>query len=547
MIFSMRGGSGAILLSKKRFYLHIQPMNKPKKQSPPVEHFGRVKVKTEIVTDSRSGNSRTRYRSYCTKSIVPKKYQRREWDTYDEAVQFATELNAAITSGRINKFDPDENQELREIAEQFRMTKLLEKGNSDYWGHETTYREIFELGALFFQAMQNNNAKRKRNGLGKKMPRSTIREFHTFLDEQSDKAVAPTFKELINICVEAKTGKHGGAGNEEIANTTKREWKRYIENELNLWIGHYSIMEERKVLIKAVKYGLNKGVETRKGRDFGKAWGTRSKYNRAKKISEFAKWCVDHEEEYLPVNPFRGLAKQFKPKQSKRAKIFKVSQVKRLFEVLASKDRYKKLIPFYALKFFAGPRSSEVWYVERTNSGQKRRLQWEVFEGWKRKSEVSGGVLFEVVSENNLGEKMSKINVDRTADLPANGVAWIKWALGELPKEGEVYYNRDIDEEVRKEADLWGKDSKGRDKWVDNGARHSMATFADNNADFNTSNLPDYWRDKCGHTNEVFKRDYRGRVQDQAERTAYFNIMPPTNEADRNSASPSEIDTLLGS
>ena len=37
-----------------------------------------------------------------------------------------------------------------------------------------------------------------------------------------------------------------------------------------------------------------------------------------------------------------------------------------------------------------------------------------------------------------------KSNIDRTVDLTPNSVEWTTWALGELPNNGEVYYDRDL-------------------------------------------------------------------------------------------------------
>jgi len=370
--------------------------------------------------------------------------------------------------------------------------------------------------------MHSNNVKRVKNGLGKHIPKSTLKEFKEFLDERSDKAIAPTFGELIKICVTEKTGKYGGQGNRELEPSSKRDWKLYVGQNLAHWIGHFSSTEKKKVLMKAVRDGINKGVETRKGRELGKPWSEVSKWKRAKKVSEFAKWCIEHDEEYLKVNFFAALPKQFSPTFETRPSVYAPSVVKRLFEVLSSNERYKRMIPYYTLCFFGGLRPSEAAYP----ADAKRRLKWEVFEGWKRVSEVTKGIKFEVVAKNHLGKRMSKSNINRTADLPPNGVAWIKFALGELPKDGEVYYNRDIAKAARKEADLWGKDSEKKAKWIDDGARHSATTYANNNADFNAP-TSEYWRDAFGHKDEVFKKHYGGRVDDQSVKTEYFDIVPP--------------------
>lgn len=42
-----------------------------------------------------------------------------------------------------------------------------------------------------------------------------------------------------------------------------------------------------------------------------------------------------------------------------------------------------------------------------------------------------------------------KSNIDRTVDLTPNSVEWTTWALGELPNNGEVYYDRDLLKAIR--------------------------------------------------------------------------------------------------
>jgi hypothetical protein len=124
---------------------------------------------------------------------------------------------------------------------------------------------------------------------------------------------------------------------------------------------------------------------------------------------------------------------------------------------------------------------------------------------------------------------MSKSNIDRTADLTPNGVAWIKWALGKLPADGEVYYDRGLVKDIRQDADLWGNDPKGKAKWPSDVARHCMHSYVDQNIDFEVKILG-YWNSCLGHSQTQYLKHYQGRVEDQKERTAYFNIKPPTKK-----------------
>ena len=203
-----------------------------------------------------------------------------------------------------------------------------------------------------------------------------------------------------------------------------------------------------------------------------------------------------------------------------------MNSVEKLFEVIAANEKYHKMAPYFSLLFFGGLRPSEA----AAPNASYRRLQWESFSGWERKSEVTNGVRFEVVAEDQLGRRRSKSNIDRTADITPNGVAWIKWALGELPTGGEVYYDRSLVKAIREDADLWGKDSKGKAKWPPDVARHCMHSYADQNSDFEVKILG-YWNSCLRHTQALFEKHYQGRVEDQKERTAYFNVKPPTKKA----------------
>ena len=502
----------------------LTPVAKPKKPSVSTTKVGLVKVQIETAVDRRTGKTRTRYRTYCTKAIVPKDQQRREWPSMDDAHAFAAKLNAAIQAGKIEEIDTKSILVLKRIAEDFKVRNVLDEVNPDTQIMGVCdYEAIFRIGSFMVQTINKNNTQREKNGLKKYTSRQAIGEFDRFLEQQSEKETAPDFKELIEKCVVFKTGKHGGAGNTELEQTSKREWRVDVGEYLAEWIGHFSTTESRKVLQAAVRNGINRGFDARKGENLGKPWGQMTKYKKAKKASEFGKWCVEHEEEYLSANPFKILPRQFKPTTQTRADILKVAQVEKLFEVLASNKRYHRMIPYYALLFFSGGRpASEVAHPSQSH----RRLQWEIFDGWERDSVVSGGKRFEVLARDHLGRRRSKSNIDRTADLTPNGVEWIKWAFGELPNDGEVYYDRDLVKAIRTEADLWGKDSKGKAKWPPDVARHSMSTYVAENNDFNVK-VVGYWHDCLGHSPAQYKRHYQGRVENQADRTAYFAIRPP--------------------
>ena len=116
-----------------------------------------------------------------------------------------------------------------------------------------------------------------------------------------------------------------------------------------------------------------------------------------------------------------------------------------------------------------------------------------------------------------------KSNIDRTVDLTPNSVEWTTWALGELSNNGEVYYDRDLLKAIRKKADLRGKDSKEA-KWPNDVARHSMNSYVVENKDFN---LVGFWNSCLGRELAIFKKNYQGQVENQADQTAYFGVLPP--------------------
>ena len=71
---------GSELSFEEKVFIHAEltPMAKPKKPSVSTTKVGLVKAQIETAVDSHTGKTRTRYRTYCTKAIVPKDQQRRE-------------------------------------------------------------------------------------------------------------------------------------------------------------------------------------------------------------------------------------------------------------------------------------------------------------------------------------------------------------------------------------------------------------------------------------------------------------------------------------
>ena len=68
-------------------HAELTPMAKPKKPIVTPTKVGLVKAQIKTAVDSHTGKTRTRYRTYCTKAIVPKDQQRREWPSMDGSIK----------------------------------------------------------------------------------------------------------------------------------------------------------------------------------------------------------------------------------------------------------------------------------------------------------------------------------------------------------------------------------------------------------------------------------------------------------------------------
>ena len=491
-------------------------------------NVGHVSVVVETCK-SPNGKQRTRYRTKCERAIVPKEQQRREWRTEIEANTFATKLNECILKQEYGELDSETFYKLKRLAKQMETESILEP---DAWYGKNLsdpLEEIMAAGVMFIKTLGEANTLRRQKGLPVMSPIWANEEFKSRLKAKTKAETAPLFSKLIKECVTHKSSEYGGQGNRELEPTTKREWTKLLGGYVAKAIGAYSTETEQKTLMAAVRNVINKGVEERTELkdNFGKPWGPRYKNKIAKKASEFGIWCVENG--YLSSNPFKSLPKKFQVKIERRSRILGVSEVRKLFEVIAANEKYRKMAPYFSILFFGGLRPSEA----AAPNASYRRLQWDQFNDWRRESETTGGVKFEVFAVDNLGRRMSKSNIDRTADLTPNGVAWIKWALGKLPADGEVYYDRGLVKDIRQDADLWGNDSKGKAKWPSDVARHSMSSYADQNSDFDVKMIG-YWNSCLGHSQTQYLKHYQGRVEDQKDRTAYFNILPPADNKSGN-------------
>mgnify|MGYP001096735052 FL=1 len=60
-----------------------------------------------------------------------------------------------------------------------------------------------------------------------------------------------------------------------------------------------------------------------------------------------------------------------------------------------------------------------------------------------------------------------------------------------------------------------------------------MSSYADQNSDFDVKMIG-YWNSCLGHSQTQYLKHYQGRVEDQKDRTAYFNILPPADNKSGN-------------
>jgi hypothetical protein len=182
------------------------------------------------------------------------------------------------------------------------------------------------------------------------------------------------------------------------------------------------------------------------------------------------------------------------------------------------KKENRVMIPYMAYIFFSGARPYEIAGEEK-----ERRFDYANMKGWKQKSHVTGGVLFEIlIFDEETGKRKSKGARDRFADLAPAGVEWIKWyqkeekQTDELPNTGTVKYSRRTFERIKTEAlDYY---------WPQDAARHTFTSLANRYEKFQT-NQANYWQEKCSHSYATFIQNYSApKTQEECER--YFNILP---------------------
>lgn len=382
----------------------------------------------------------------------------------------------------------------------------------DVYGN-ITLDDVFDAGIQTLKSINRINNKREEAGLQRFSTHWALNDFERFENEKSKVVKAPNISEMTRLLVAKKLSRTGGKGNRELEPKSKREWK-YALTRMNRWIGDLSMLEEGRTLKVRVMNGINSGINET-GKNKGEYWGQVTKNRFASKANEFGNWMVA--EEYWELNHFKTLPKEFGVQSSPRAVTFSAEEVERLF-FTAMKKENRVMIPYMAFIFFSGARPYEIAGEEKD-----RRFDYANMSGWKHKSPVTNGVLFEIlVFDEESGKRKSKGARDRHADLAPAGVEWIKWyqkeekQTEELPNSGKVNYSRRIFDRIKKEAlDYY---------WPQDAPRHTFTSLANRYEKFKT-NQQNYWQEKCSHSYATFTKHYSApKTQDECER--YFNILP---------------------
>lgn len=450
------------------------------------------------------------YRTECRrKNVSPKT---KSFPTWKKAYEFATKQNLAIETGRVDETDDVIIHKLKQIQEKLNTSQIL---SSDY--EHTIYREltlerIFDAGIELLLGIDEINKVRIEAGIQEYSPDWALREWRWEQERKLKVAKAPKISRALHQMLQKKISRTGGKGNRELQPKTKKEWKYTLEK-LERWIGDMSIEDSRKALKAKVIDGINNG-HNETGKAKGEFWSEVTKHRFASKASEFGHWMVN--EEYWESNHFKTLPGDFTVETLPRAITFEANVVFRLF-LYASKEENRMMIPYLAFIFFSGARPYEI-----AGENKERRFDYADMMGWKHKSNVTGGVEFEIKVFNEEGQRSSKGSRDRYADLAPAGVEWIQWYFknvkgeSELPTSGKIEYSRRKFDRIKKEA--------LESYWPQDVARHTFTSLANRYEKFKTNN-PNYWLEKCGHTREVFDRKYNApKTQEECE--MFFNLTP---------------------
>jgi hypothetical protein len=484
--------------------------------------YGKVSV---VVTSSLENPEwATRHQTVCRRKEVPKHLQRLPHASFEDAADFAHELDRAIRTGKYKQLGSEENTELNQIAERIKTEKLLVSATPQvskppwhtYLGTETTLTDLFDAGKQAVEISSKVNEVRWKAGLKEWTVWEFFKKFESSCMNYAQKMKRPKFKEMIDLRLHFLCGKNGGKGRRELEKSSKKEWKEKLTY-LSEWVGDFSVGEEPETLINKIKKGIDSAI-SKSGKNKGSTWSATTREKQAKKISQFGAWLLKEKKRTgWEENYFKELPNDYVNADPKgKAATLSAKEIELIFKIAMRKEN-RKLIPYITFLFFSTARPQEIADPNDSN----KRLKWKWMDKWEIDSIVTGGKLFEIPAFEK-GIRCSKINKDRQADLTENGLKWMEWWGKEegvnLPTTGTIYYNRDLWEDIRKEADLFG------DKWESDVARHTLASNCHHNPQFKLKTI-NYWMDAFGHDYKTYNRNYKA-VRNPNEVKRFFGITP---------------------
>lgn len=238
---------------------------------------------------------------------------------------------------------------------------------------------------------------------------------------------------------------------------------------------------------KSVLNRIKKSIQTLKRND-GKNYSPNTYLKRAKLIQDFFTTTKkNYQIQYS--NPVEGIVKEFSYKKTDTPKTADLEKVMNLFKLLKNESKYQCLIPYACLYWFTGRRPSD-FYKWRKGFGNAR-LDYTYFGGFTNESVLFGkkGSRFwlPATRRNQQGKVINGTKRTREEDgeLCESGLLWMKFYFetllkAELPKDGDIFYSRDLWSQARAKAgwEVTKADiSKGGpDSWVPDLGRHTYNT-----------------------------------------------------------------------
>jgi len=267
---------------------------------------------------------------------------------------------------------------------------------------------------------------------------------------------------------------------------------------------------------KRITSFLDRATQKR-GKNKGQSYNVTTKVNISRDLVTFGNWIKN---KYDPIkeNPFDGMNSVYQTPKYVTVATFSNKEVKQIFQLAASTERYRKILPYLTMIFWATVRPFEI-----NDPGHKgRALCWDAFQDWKTDCKVlkDNSFYFKITPIKEVdGQRirMSKTARTRNALLVATGFEWIKYAFnGKLPTEGEIYLSRKILESFKKESGL---------SWETDKPRHTLLSHCRANEDWIGLTSDGFWCDRAAHSNAIFKKHYEA-VSNPIVSKEYFELTP---------------------